>query len=249
MSTGIAVMAKAPRAGHAKTRLCPAVSAAQAAGLGAAFLQDITANLQLAATRAAIVPYVAFAPAGAETLFNGLLAPGTRMLLADGATHVPEGVEGFGRCLLHAIESLLALGHDAACVLNADSPTLPTRLLLQAHAVLSQPGEQVVMGAAEDGGYYLLGMKSPHAHLLSNIDWSTEHVAEQTRLRARQAGLHMTELDAWYDVDDPPSLDRLCEDLSGPPDTHGAFPAPNSMARLQEYGLIAPARALTGTAA
>ncbi len=247
MSTGIAVMAKAPRAGEAKTRLRPAVSAAQAAGLGAAFLQDITANLRLAASRAAIVPYVAFAPAGTEALFDGLLAPGTRMLLADGTPPAPAGVERFGRCLLHAINDLLAHGHTAACVLNADSPTLPTRLLLQAHAILSEPGDRLVMGAADDGGYYLLGMKQAHAHVFSDIDWSTAHVAEQTRQRAHEADLQMVELDPWYDVDDPDSLNRLVDDLSKPPNDEGAFPAPHSAARLMEYGLLA--EALAGTAA
>ncbi len=242
-------MAKAPRAGEAKTRLRPAVSAAQAAGLGAAFLQDITANLQLAARRAAIVPYVAFSPAGTEALFDGLVAPGTRMLLADGSPPAPAGVERFGRCLLHALRSLLALGHGAACVLNADSPTLPTRLLLEAHAILSQPGDRLVMGAADDGGYYLLGMKRAHAHVLSQIDWSTAHVAGQTRERAAQAGLEMIELDPWYDVDDPASLNRLLQDLSCPSIEQGAFPAPHSTARLQEYGLLAPIHALAGTAA
>jgi glycosyltransferase A (GT-A) superfamily protein (DUF2064 family) len=169
------------------------------------------------------------------------------MLLADGTPPAPPGVERFGRCLLHAIRSLLALGHTAACVLNADSPTLPTRLLLEAHAILSQPGDRLVMGAAEDGGYYLLGMKRAHAHVLSDIDWSTAHVAEQTRQRARQADLAMIELDPWYDVDDPDSLHRLVEDLSGPSNAQGAFPAPHSTARLKEYGLLA--EALAGTAA
>jgi glycosyltransferase A (GT-A) superfamily protein (DUF2064 family) len=240
-------MAKAPRAGEAKTRLQPAVSADQAACLGAAFLQDMTANLRLAASLAPIVPYVGFAPAGTEALFDGLLAPGTGMLLADGTPPAPAGVERFGRCLLHAIRSLLALGHTAACVLNADSPTLPTRLLLQAHAILSEPGDRLVMGAADDGGYYLLGMKRAHAHVLADIDWSTERVAEQTRQRARQANLPLIELDPWYDVDDPESLNRLVEDLSGPPNMQGAFAAPHSTARLKDYGLLA--ETLAGTAA
>jgi hypothetical protein len=103
------------------------------------------------------------------------------------------------------------------------------------------------MGAADDGGYYLLGMKHAHAHVFSDIDWSTAHVAEQTRQRARQANLQMVELDPWYDVDDPDSLNRLVDHLSRPPNGEGAFPAPASVARLMEYGLLA--EALAGTAA
>jgi rSAM/selenodomain-associated transferase 1 len=248
MTTGIAVMAKAPRAGEAKTRLCPALSATQAAGLGAAFLQDITENLRIAAASAPIVPYVAFAPAGTESLFDGLLAPGTRLLLADGSLPAPAGVERFGRCLHHALHDMFSLGHTAACVLNADSPTLPTRLLLQAEAALALPGDRVVIGAAEDGGYYLLGMKRLHANLLSRIDWSTGQVAAQTRERAGQAGLTLIELDPWYDVDEPDMLDRLIDELTGAasPD---AFHAPHSAACLNAYGLLTRTRALAGTAA
>jgi rSAM/selenodomain-associated transferase 1 len=249
MTTGIAVMAKAPRAGHAKTRLCPALSPSQAAGLGAAFLRDITENLRIASRAAAIVPFVAFAPAGSERLFDGIVAPGTRMLLADGTPPAPEGVEKFGRCLLHAIEAMLALGHEAACVLNADSPTLPTRLLLEAEAALAKPGDRVVMGAAEDGGYYLLGMKRAHKNLFSRIDWSTPCVAAQTRERARACGLEMVELDPWYDVDEPRSLARLLGELRVAGVARDAFVALHSADCLENYGLLRPVYQLLGTAA
>ncbi len=250
MSTGIAVMAKAPRAGHCKTRLQPLLSPEQAAAVSVAFLGDITGNLALAAQSAPIVPYVAYAPAGAERLFDGLLAPNTRLLLADGTCAVPDGVEAFGRCLLHALQTMLAHGHHAACVLNADSPTLPTKTLLAAHAALVAPGDRVVMGPAEDGGYYLLGVKHPHAELLMNIDWSTEHVAEQTRARARAAGLSLVELDSWYDVDDPAALGRLVGELSAhgaaPP---GGFAAPRTATCLAGMGFFDNAALMPGAAA
>jgi len=249
MTTGIAVMAKAPRAGEAKTRLCPALSSAQAARLGAAFLQDITENLRIASRTAPIVPYVAYAPYGTETLFEGLLAPGTHMLLADGAPPAPPGVERFGKCLLHAIEGLFSLGHGAACVLNADSPTLPTQSLLRAEAALRRPGDHVVIGPAEDGGYYLLGMKKAHATLFADIDWSTNRVAEQTRARAAAAGLPVIELDPWYDVDEPDMLKRLIDSLNGAGTQRHAFHAPNSAACLENFGLLTRPRALAGTAA
>jgi rSAM/selenodomain-associated transferase 1 len=236
LSTGIAVMAKAPRAGQCKTRLQPILSPAQAAAMSVAFLGDITANLALAAQSAPIVPYVAYAPAGTEVLFDGILAPGTRLLLADGSCPVPDGVERFGRCLLHALRTMLDAGHDAACVLNADSPTLPTEYLLAAHAALSATGDRIVMGAAEDGGYYLLGVKKPHASLLTDIDWSTDRVAAQTRARARQAGLVLHELDPWYDVDDPPALARLVGELSA--GATRAFAAPKTASCLAEMGFF-----------
>ena len=101
--------------------------------------------------------YIAYAPAGMEQLFDGILADGTRRVLADGAGHMPAGVEGFGRCLLHATRALFALGHSAVCVLNSDSPTLPTACLVQAARDLPAGVDRVVLGPAEDGGYYLIG--------------------------------------------------------------------------------------------
>ena len=67
----------------------------------------------------------------------------------------------------------------------------------------------MVLGPADDGGYYLIGMKAPHIHLFEDIDWSTSRVAEQTRQRARALGLSVAELDTWYDVDDAAALRRL----------------------------------------
>ena len=209
MTCAIAVMAKAPRAGRCKTRLVPPLSPEEAAGLSRAFLRDITENLALAACHAPVSAYIAYAPAGDQHLFDGLLAPGTRLILADGAPDMPGGVTGFGKCLLHAIGSLLTAGHGAACVLNADSPTLPTAILSRAATLLSAPGDRVVMAPAEDGGYTLLGMKQPHAHLFADIAWSTDRVAGQTRARAHEAGLELVELPVWYDVDDHASLEHL----------------------------------------
>jgi glycosyltransferase A (GT-A) superfamily protein (DUF2064 family) len=162
MSCAIAIMAKAPQPGRSKTRLMPCVSPAEAAALSAAFLRDVTGNVQAAGRAASITGFVAYAPAGCAALFNGMLAPGTGLLLADGATECPADVQGFGRCLLHAVQTLLADGHASVCVLNADSPTLPTAYLREAAAALAAPGDRVVLGPAEDGGYYLLGMEHRH---------------------------------------------------------------------------------------
>ncbi len=247
MSTGIAVMAKAPRAGHCKTRLQPVLSPEQAAAMSVAFLADITGNLVLASQSAPIVPYVAYAPAGTETLFDGILAPGTRLLLADGTPPMPDGIETFGRCLLHALNALFDEGHDAAIVLNADSPTLPTRCLLAAHDLLAAPIDRAVMGPAEDGGYYLLGVRKPHAALLTDIDWSTDRVAGQTRDRARAAGLPLIELDSWYDVDDPQAFARLIGECAALPSD--AYAAPHTARCLADLGFLQTHAWMPGAAA
>ena len=229
----IAVMAKAPRPGFCKTRLTPLLSPDQACDLSRAFLHDITANLFAAAREADITPVVAYAPAGDEALFDGVLAPGTHLLLADGSGDMPPGVTGFGRCLLHAVRTLLADGFDSVCVLNADSPTLPTEHLVRAARLLAAPDAGAVMGPAEDGGYYLLGMRAPEHRLFADISWSTELVAGQTRERARASGIALAELESWYDVDDTAALRRLLAEVEQP----AGYPAPATNACVERLKL------------
>jgi rSAM/selenodomain-associated transferase 1 len=224
-------MAKAPQPGRAKTRLCPPLQPAQAAELSAAFLRDITENIALASRAALIDGYVAYAPAGNEGWFAGHLADGTALVLADGSPLMPHDVQGFGRCLLHAAQALFARGFGAVCLINSDSPTLPTAVLIQAARALAPPGERIVLGPAEDGGYYLLGMKRPRAELFADIAWSTSNVAAATHARAVALGLDVVTLPAWYDVDDAASLNRL---LAGADD---GYAAPATKAWIERSGL------------
>ncbi|MDP4006580.1 DUF2064 domain-containing protein [Methylobacterium sp. NEAU K] len=226
-------MAKAPQSGRSKTRLCPPLTPDQAACLSAAFLRDTTESMRAAARSAPIAAYAAYAPAGTEAFLTPHLAPGTALLLADGDAPAPAGVEGFGRCLLQAVADLLARGHAAACVLSSDTPTLPTRFLTTAADILLAPSDRGVLGACEDGGYYLLGLKRAHARLFADIAWSGDTVAEATRARAREIGLELVELDSWYDVDDAASLARLIAD-------QGGYPAPETRSALSRLEAATP---------
>jgi uncharacterized protein len=235
----IAVMAKVPRVGKVKTRLVPPLTPDGAMAMGTAFLRDITENIQLAAQSAPIQGHVAYAPAGLEMLFSGLLAKGTKLVLADGTGDMPPDVQGFGRCLLHAARSLFERRYASVCLLNADSPTLPTALLARAAQALAAPGDRVVLGPADDGGYYVIGMKAPHAHLFADITWSTDLVADQTRKRVRALGLELVELPNWYDVDEHAALVRLLDDISEPMVVDGLTPyaAPATAACAMQLGL------------
>jgi uncharacterized protein len=202
---GIAVMAKASAPGRTKTRLVPPLTFEEAAVLNTAFLRDIAHNLLLAGQYASIAGYAAYAPSGSEDFFSSILPP------AIGLIDACE--PNFGDCLLHAIEEMLARGHDSAVVLNSDSPTLPTALLIEAAGVLAQPGERAVLGPSSDGGYYLLGLKAARRRMFEDIAWSTERVAQQTLERAREIRLDVHTLPVWYDVDDVEGLRRLDAEL------------------------------------
>jgi rSAM/selenodomain-associated transferase 1 len=208
---GIAFMAKASTPGRAKTRLVPPLSFDEAAALNTAFLQDVADNVLLAARYAApaadIAGYAAYGPPGSEDFFRGTL-PGAVGLIG-------AWVPNFGDCLHQTIRDLLGRGHGSAVVLNSDSPTLPTALLIETAAVLAQPGDRAVLGPSSDGGYYLLGLKVAHRRMFEDIAWSTERVAAQTLQRAREIGLEVHSLPVWYDVDDIEGLRRLRAELSG----------------------------------
>jgi uncharacterized protein len=203
-SCGVAVMAKSSVPGLTKTRLVPPLTYDEAAAFNTAFLKDVAANIGAAAQNAAITGYMAFGPPGSENFFKENLGADIGLI----EVWLPD----FGDCLFTAIDRMLAV-HGAAVVLNSDSPTLPTAILVEAARVLAQPGDRAVLGPSTDGGYYLLGTKARHRGLFEGISWSTEHVMRQTLQRAEELGLDVHVLPPWYDVDDRYSLKLLRAEL------------------------------------
>jgi len=199
---GLAVMAKAPRAGRVKTRLSPPLTLEQAAELNIQFLRDTAENL---ATIPGAVGLVSYTPVGDEALFAGLL-PETFAL-------VPQRGDGFGERLMAAAEDILAIGYGAVCLIDSDSPTVPGAAFYLAVAALAEPGDRVVLGPSSDGGYYLIGIKRAHAQVFERISWSTANVYAETIERCREAGLDVVRLPMWYDVDDADTLEMLTAEL------------------------------------
>lgn len=213
----IAIMAKASIPGQSKTRLSPPLTPREAADLNTAFLRDIADNLGCATEQADIASFVAFGPPGTVPFFE---------------RHLPRHVglievwlSDLGECLFQTAQCLLDLGYGAVAVLNSDSPTLPTERLVATASALAAPGDRIVLGPCEDGGYYLLGLKHAHRRLFQNIAWSTEHVARQTLERAAELNVEVVRLASWYDVDDLISLRKLVEETVARPPTGGTSTA------------------------
>jgi rSAM/selenodomain-associated transferase 1 len=202
---GIAVMAKASADGRTKTRLVPPLDYREAAAFNTAFLKDIAENLRSAGRQASIAGYMAFGPPGSEQFFHENLPPDIGLIEA--------WLPAFGDCLFRATQEVLKRGHRGAVVLNSDSPTLPTSLLVETANLLARPGDRAVLGPARDGGYYLLGLQQAHARIFDDVEWSTSRVAEQTVERAREIGLDVHVLAPWYDVDDIDALKILHGEL------------------------------------
>jgi len=208
MTIAIGMMCKAPRAGFSKTRLAAHVGAELAARLSAAFLRDVGASLASACEAdGALVPYALFCPADAEGELRQHL-PGSfhYMLMQEG---------DLGSTMLNAIGAILARGHEGAVLIGSDFPTLPPAILIEAASRLRNADTDAVIGPSLDGGYYLIGMRAPHAALFQGMTWSTSTVFRDTLERARAAALVMGELPMWYDVDDAVSFAVLKDHLAG----------------------------------
>jgi rSAM/selenodomain-associated transferase 1 len=201
----LAVMTKAPLPGYVKTRLSPPLTSEEAAALNACFLKDTAEKIDSICRRLPAKGIGVYTPRGETAVYEGILPQDFNLLLQRG--------RGLGERLFHAVEDLLSYGFASVCLINSDSPTLPTASLEEAVAQLSQPGDRLVIGPAEDGGYYLIGLKLPHRRLFETIDWSTSRVLQQTIKRASELGIEPILLDNHFDVDDLTSLERLYSTL------------------------------------
>lgn len=201
----LAVMAKAPRAGKVKTRLSPPLTLEQSAALNICFMRDTTSNIADVVQAGFAEGLICYTPVGDEVAFAGLLP--------EGFSLIPQRGDGFGDRLLSAVEDILACGYGAVCLIDSDSPTLPAAVLRQAVEELGRPGNRVVLGGSDDGGYYLIGLKAAHSVPFEGINWSTESVYAETVERVRAAQLELVELPLWYDVDEATTLARLEAEL------------------------------------
>ena len=203
----LAIMAKAPRAGKVKTRLSPPLTLEQSAALNVCFLKDTARNIADVAGTSAAAGLVCYTPFGDEDLFEGLLP--------DGFVLIPQRGDNFGERLLAASEDILASGFGAVCLIDSDSPTVPASALHEAVELLNRPGDRIVLGGSNDGGYYLIGLKLPHREPFTGIHWSTATVYSETVAAIREAKIELAELPIWYNVDDSNTLDLLREELLG----------------------------------
>ena len=182
MTAQLLVLAKAPVPGRVKTRLCPPCSPAEAAGLAAAALADT-----IAAVRA---------------------APGVhrRVLALDGRWEVPAGLAVLpqrGTGLAERIEHAFAdAGGGPTLLVGMDTPQAGPGLLTACLSVLDASVD-AVLGPAEDGGWWALGLHDPgHARLLAGVPMSTPDTGRHTLAALRGAGLRVGLLPRLRDVDD-----------------------------------------------
>lgn len=209
---------KPAREGRVKTRLIGDLTAGQAAALHQAFLEDLLDRLRQGDFELRL----------AWALDDGDEVP---------AGPVP-GVRQEGRDLGERLyRALSGAAREAGVVaaVGSDHPTLPLELVHRAFERV-EAGADVVLGPAEDGGYYLIALRAGAVppRLFEGIAWSTDRVLPATLERCRELGLAVELLPEASDVDTPDDLRRLAarmvaSDL-GCPRTRGFL---DTLGRLQ----------------
>jgi rSAM/selenodomain-associated transferase 2/rSAM/selenodomain-associated transferase 1 len=196
--SAVVVMAKAPVAGLAKTRLMPALGAA-----GAARAQRSLALRTLRTVReAAVGPLTVWcAPDAAHRFFRMLQRHHGVVCLAQ-----PAG--DLGHRMASAMQAHFQRHPGQPLIIvGTDCPALTPAHLQQAADALQ--GNDAVLIPAEDGGYVLIGLARPLPVVFERVDWSTDRVLAQTRERLNEAGATWQELPTLWDVDEPADWERL----------------------------------------
>ena len=179
--TTVVVLAKEPVAGRVKTRLCPPCTPHEAADLAAAALADTLAAVDASGCSSRVLA------------FDGDASP----WLLDGWHALPQ-VGGDLGCRLDAAVGTVV---GPVLVVGMDTPQLTPSILDVAFEQLRRPDTDVVLGPAEDGGYWAIGFRARRATAFDGVPMSRPDTASRQRARLDELGLRITELEQLRDVD------------------------------------------------
>ena len=191
----IAVFARAPIPGEAKTRLIPKLGAEGAAELHARLVEHTLET----ATRSRLGPVTLWCAGPLSHAFFERCSRRFNVPLKG----QPNGDLG-GRMLSVFQQRAGA----ATLVIGTDCPSMTVEHLQACKAALAE-GEDAVFLPAEDGGYGLVGMTQPIPLIFQGMTWSTDDVMEETRLRLHALNLSWREPAIIWDVDRPEDVERL----------------------------------------
>ncbi len=199
--TALVVMARYPMLGTTKTRLARTLGDKETLQLYRAFLIDLAGHF--AGTDYDL--HWTYTPAEVDySAFMAALIPD----LAHFTRSFAQQGSDLGARLLHAFQWTRQRRYASTIVIGSDTPHITRDLLAQAQAALQEA--DVVLGPADDGGYYLIAMREPH-DVFTEIPMSTSVVAEQTTARAIKLGLTVRLIAPLFDIDEHTDLLRLAE--------------------------------------
>lgn len=192
-------MAKFPEAGRVKTRLQPFLSPKKSAEIALAFLQDAENKAKSVCENLII----AFSPPARKAELESILQHENILIEQTGAN--------LGERMLNAFKFAFSNNLDSVVVIGTDSPTFPVKFIEQAFEFLES--SDAVLGESDDGGYYLIGLRTLRKGIFENVEWSIEKTFEQTVRNIENLDLKLSLLTKWYDVDFPEDLKRLKKEL------------------------------------
>ena len=188
------VFVKAPRPGFVKTRLAAVVGTETALETYSALVETLIARLD-GLPRIEIQ----FSPAGAEAEIQPWVQPDW--------TASPQAEGNLTDRLIAAFANAFQAGQERVVIIGSDCPYIAPDDIAEAFNKLAN--HDVVLGPANDGGYWLIGLRQPQPALFEGITWSTESVFEETLAAAAAAGLHVARLRELSDVDTVADLQRF----------------------------------------
>jgi rSAM/selenodomain-associated transferase 1 len=192
----IAILARAPVAGFAKTRLIPLLGAERAAALAARLIER-AAQTASQATPGGVTLWAT--PDEGHPLFG-------QLAMRHGLALRRQREGDLGSRMNEAI----AAANGPILVIGTDCPGITAEHLRKAADILRRRRDAVLF-PAEDGGYGLIGMRMPHAGVFEGVEWGTARVLGQTRRRLKELGLAWEESVQVWDLDRPEDMERLSE--------------------------------------
>ena len=193
-AVSIAILAKAPVPGFAKTRLIPAIGAHAAAVLQ----ERLTERAVATAISADVGPVTLWcAPDATHSTF-------VKLVTSKRITLKPQPHGDLGARMFAAT----AARSGPVLVIGTDCPALTDTHLRGAASAL-RDGMDVILIPAEDGGFILIGTRSAQRALFTDIAWGTDTVMAQTRARIVGLRLGLAERAPLWDVDNEADLARL----------------------------------------
>ncbi|MDQ3533753.1 MAG: DUF2064 domain-containing protein [Actinomycetota bacterium] len=179
--SALLVIARAPRPGHSKTRLCPPCTLEQAAGLAEAALKDT-----LEAVAATVVEYQ-----------NPALDDSPARWVPDGFEVIPRRNVDLGGRLTAGFWMRKA----PSLAIGMDTPQVTPRLLREALGLLESPGVDAMLGPATDGGYWAIGLRDADPPALDGVPMSIARTAEAQLAQLQVLSLTTELLPVLRDVD------------------------------------------------
>lgn len=200
----LVVFAKAPQAGTVKTRLIPALGAQGAAALAQRMLAHV---LQQALQANAGPVELCMSPPPGDPAWQNIAIPAAVLRTAQG-----EG--DLGERMARAVRRVTAEAGQPVLLMGSDCPALTAALLQEAARQL--PTHDALLVPVADGGYVLIGLKSPCPTLFDRMPWSTSIVAAETMRRMAGLGLKVWIGPLLHDIDEPADLAQLPAGFLGP---------------------------------